>query len=323
MSIRPVQGTTDIIQPGDNNNVVAYFSSSPVTVTVPAGLMFTFRTTILQVGSGLVTLTAGTGVSLVSESGSLASLGQNGEMLVTGFSTNEFVLAQVGGSGSGNPGGATNSTQYNAGGGNFGGVAPGTSGQVLTSNGSGSAPTFQSLAAGVPLTVIGNGGTVANTGTIDFGSGATVSGTTPTAAVSIAGGSSLLQSASVSLTSAQILASNVTQVPVVSAPGSGKAVIVVTSMYEYTFGSVAYSGDGGRLLYNGSFNQSEAAADIGDNDSLIGTSSSLTINGNGVSPFLSNAENSQVAYGVPSTNVPWTLGDGTLKITVLYYVLTL
>ena len=88
MSIRPVQGRTDTIRPSDNNNVVAYFASASVSVTVPAGLPFTFRTTILQVGAGVVTLAAGSGVTLNSEGGSLATSGQNGEISLTGYSTN-------------------------------------------------------------------------------------------------------------------------------------------------------------------------------------------------------------------------------------------
>jgi hypothetical protein len=48
-----------------------------------------------------------------------------------------------GGGGGGSPGSPTYSTQYNAGGGNFGGVGPGTAGEVLESNGAGQAPSFQ------------------------------------------------------------------------------------------------------------------------------------------------------------------------------------
>jgi hypothetical protein len=58
-----------------------------------------------------------------------------------------YVTAQQ--SGTGLPGGATNSTQFKLNGTSFGGAGPGTSGQVLTSNGAGSAPTFQA-AGGTP-----------------------------------------------------------------------------------------------------------------------------------------------------------------------------
>lgn len=51
-------------------------------------------------------------------------------------------------SGSGLPGGATNSTQIRLNGTSFGGVGPGTSGQCLTSNGAGSPPSFQACGGG-------------------------------------------------------------------------------------------------------------------------------------------------------------------------------
>lgn len=54
-----------------------------------------------------------------------------------------------GGGGGGTPGGSTNQVQINNAGA-FGGVTNGTSGQVLTSNGTSSAPTFQASAGGVP-----------------------------------------------------------------------------------------------------------------------------------------------------------------------------
>lgn len=57
-------------------------------------------------------------------------------------------LAQQGGSG--RPGGATNSTQYRVNTTTFGGAGPGAAGQVLTSNGAGSPPTFEDAAGGNP-----------------------------------------------------------------------------------------------------------------------------------------------------------------------------
>lgn len=101
MSIRPVQDTVDVIRASDNNNVVAYFSNSAVEVLVPAGLPTTFRTKLLQVGTGVVTLTAGSGAVLGSESGSLATAGQSGEISLTGYRANEFIVAGNGGGGGG------------------------------------------------------------------------------------------------------------------------------------------------------------------------------------------------------------------------------
>lgn len=64
------------------------------------------------------------------------------------------VLAQISGGGveggSGRPAGNTFATQYRASSAAFGGTGPGTSGQVLTSNGAASAPTFQNAAVTSP-----------------------------------------------------------------------------------------------------------------------------------------------------------------------------
>lgn len=51
-------------------------------------------------------------------------------------------------SGGGSPGGSNFATQYRINATTFGGAGPGTSGQVLTSNGAGMAPTFEDAAAG-------------------------------------------------------------------------------------------------------------------------------------------------------------------------------
>lgn len=58
------------------------------------------------------------------------------------------------GGGGGSPGGSTHATQVNSGG-TFGGVGPGTSGQVLTSNGASADPSFQNPASLVLPLVIG------------------------------------------------------------------------------------------------------------------------------------------------------------------------
>jgi hypothetical protein len=93
MAVRPVQGTTDVLQASDNNNVVAYFSGSSVAVTLPGGLPRTFRTTLLQIGAGPVTITAGSGVTANGLSGDLATTGQYGELVITAYGANLFTVA--------------------------------------------------------------------------------------------------------------------------------------------------------------------------------------------------------------------------------------
>lgn len=105
MGVRPVQGTTDTLRPSDNNNVVVYESNSSVTVTVPAGLPTTFRSTLVQLGTGVVTLVEGAGVTLSNEGSSLSTGGQYGTMDLTASAGNAFVvtISSQGGGGGGQP----------------------------------------------------------------------------------------------------------------------------------------------------------------------------------------------------------------------------
>src|SRR6266478_2405970 len=59
-----------------NRKTVAFTAATSVTVTVPAGLVEGWQSEIVQQGAGTVTVAAGTGVTIHSFSGSLASPGQ-------------------------------------------------------------------------------------------------------------------------------------------------------------------------------------------------------------------------------------------------------
>lgn len=82
------------------------------------------------------------------------------------------VIAQISGGGVEGggriPGGSAFATQYKSGN-NFAGTGPGTSGQVLTSNGASAAPTYQTVSAGTPAGSVGaiqynNSGSFGGTG---------------------------------------------------------------------------------------------------------------------------------------------------------------
>lgn len=81
------------------------------------------------------------------------------------------------------PAGATNAMQYNAGGGNFGGVGPLTNGQLMIGS-TGNPPVAQTLTAGTGIAITnGNGNvTIAATGTAGGGLYSQVMSATPTAA---------------------------------------------------------------------------------------------------------------------------------------------
>ena len=84
-------------------------------------------------------------------------------------------------------GGSANEVVYQTATGTTGFIAPSTSGYVLTSNGSGSAPTFQAASGGGSLSVTDGTTTVTGVTALTF-SGATISGTTPNATATISGG---------------------------------------------------------------------------------------------------------------------------------------
>jgi hypothetical protein len=140
MATRPVQGTTDVIRATDNNGIVAYFSDSDVSVSVPAGLPSSMRTTLLQLGTGTVTVSEGAGVTLETLTGSFATGGQWGELTLTAYAVNSLIIAQ------------------------------------------------NSVGGGGSLTVTDGDNTVDDVTSITF-SGATVSGSTPDATVTVSGGS--------------------------------------------------------------------------------------------------------------------------------------
>ena len=95
-------------------------------------------------------------------------------------------------------------------------------------------------------------------------------------------------------------------------------------LYELIFGTVAYAGGNGGLYYN---NASTGAnlADANDQSTPTQTQSWVqnVANSSGIQNSISN--NAPIVYGMPTTggNVPYTAGDGTLKITIYYLVIDL
>jgi len=115
-----------------NSNAGAFtFSGSGVSCT---GTTCTFSGS----GSGLTSLNGLTGPAL-----NLTSSDSSVTITPGGTSIN----LQATGGGGGSPAGSNYATQYNNGG-SFGGTGPGTSGYVLTSNGSSAAPTYQPSSGG-------------------------------------------------------------------------------------------------------------------------------------------------------------------------------
>lgn len=82
-------GTTYTLVAADNGKIVTLNNGSAITVTVPASLGATFRCTLLQLGAGLVSLTAD-GTTLNSSSGVNALSGQHSSGILTATAANVF-----------------------------------------------------------------------------------------------------------------------------------------------------------------------------------------------------------------------------------------
>jgi len=127
----------------------------------------------------------------------------------------------------------------------------------------------------------------------------------------------------VPLTSSQIINASASPVTIVAAPGAGKVIVVVNSVYEYTFVTTPYTGDSAALLYGG---DPTADADVGDDGVCKLSASSLAYSGSGTAQIqvaTTAAADAAITYGIPTGKTPYADGDGTLKVTVYYATLTL
>lgn len=151
-------------------------------------------------------------------------------------------------------------------------------------------------------------------------SGATVGGSPPDATLTISGGPLTFYA---SLTSSQILNAVTVPVPIISAPGAGKAIIITACTYSYTFDTLPYTGGPGTLCYGG---DTAVAADYGDASVLEVEASSVILNstpaGTGQQTAAAGIDNAAITYAVP-VGQPYLSGNGTLKIVGIYEIITL
>ena len=102
LTFRAVTGTSDTLVLADNGGAVSYSNASPITATVPpfSSVAYANGTVIqlLNLGAGVVTLTAGVGVTL---NGSVVTLAQNagGTLIKTATNTWYFLPSASGASG--------------------------------------------------------------------------------------------------------------------------------------------------------------------------------------------------------------------------------
>lgn len=133
-----------------------------------------------------------------------------------------------------------------------------------------------------------------------------------------------IQVASVTLSSAQILASHTTGVNVVAAPGAGFALIPTEMVLNYTFATTAYTDGGGnlQLQWGTTGGQAVTNSTIPTAALWAQTHSTVAFRANmAVTTALNLATtvaNQPLAAQQDTANP--TLGDGTVTVTVAYLV---
>jgi hypothetical protein len=135
-----------------------------------------------------------------------------------------------------------------------------------------------------------------------------------------------VQSVTVSLSSAQLLALHTSPVTIVPAPGTGNVVVPLAWALAYTYGSTTYvSSDSGPILsWNNTTSPEASSFDITLNFLLTQTSSQFGFvsgleSGNTGAPSAFN--NQPLLLGNVTSNM--TTGNGTAKLTVWYSILVL
>lgn len=132
------------------------------------------------------------------------------------------------------------------------------------------------------------------------------------------------QVARVAVSSAQILSLSGTPITIVSAPGSGKAIQILSVFYELIYNTTTYaSGGGAGLFFGTAATANRADVKAPPNNLIVKTISSVVCNTpNSVNiPPVTAANNGALLFGTDS--VDYTTGDGTLVINVVYIVVTL
>ncbi len=130
-----------------------------------------------------------------------------------------------------------------------------------------------------------------------------------------------VQTATVTLSSAQLQHLGATPVQLVPAPGSGKLLNLVSIVAQYKFGSAAYA-----LANGGQFTTALGSASIGINLAAAGfidkTTNQIQFNGGSAGGAQGAMENQPLMISNDGAG-EWISGDGTVIVTVYYTVVDL
>ena len=133
----------------------------------------------------------------------------------------------------------------------------------------------------------------------------------------------ILQTTTVTLSSAQLLALNTAPAVLLAPPGAGKYNLIMAASFELIFGTTEYTPAGDESVFFGS-----VTGTINGNllpafqDAFASGSSNVTFTTrNSASAATPTLENQALVLGSPSANA--TGGDGTMSITLYYVTVTL
>lgn len=92
-SYTTISGTTYTLDEGDRSRIMLFTASSDVTVTVPSGLSSTFDTMLVQVGTGQITVSAGSGVTINAALSATKTAYQYAVATLIPIGANAFILS--------------------------------------------------------------------------------------------------------------------------------------------------------------------------------------------------------------------------------------
>ena len=92
-SLNNKTGTTYTLVASDKGKVVTLDNSSSITVTISNNLGDGFNCLIVQKGTGKITISAGTGVTLINRQSHTKTAGQYAVVTIVNIGTNQVILA--------------------------------------------------------------------------------------------------------------------------------------------------------------------------------------------------------------------------------------